>query len=87
MLDAPIPACRRWSRIAPKRLREWRQNGFDRVKPGARRHDRQGVLTSARSASVRKMKFVANTLVGIHILRDAEAIALGVKGGLAPTSS
>jgi 3-hydroxyisobutyrate dehydrogenase len=29
-----------------------------------------------------KMKFVANTLVGIHILATAEALALGVKAGL-----
>src|SRR3989442_13289836 len=29
-----------------------------------------------------KMKFVANTLVGIHILAAAEAMALGVKAGL-----
>jgi len=31
-----------------------------------------------------KMKFVANTLVGIHILATAEAMALGVKAGLDP---
>lgn len=29
-----------------------------------------------------KMKFVANTLVGIHILATAEAMALGVRAGL-----
>lgn len=31
-----------------------------------------------------KMKFAANTLVGIHILATAEAMALGVKAGLDP---
>jgi len=31
-----------------------------------------------------KMKFAANTLVGIHILATAEAMALGIKAGLDP---
>ena len=31
-----------------------------------------------------KMKFAANTLVGIHILATAEAMALGIKAGLEP---
>lgn len=31
-----------------------------------------------------KMKFVANALVGVHILAAAEAMALGVKAGLDP---
>ena len=43
-----------------------------------------GAPTSARSATVLKMKFVANHLVAIHNVATAEAMVLAERAGLDP---
>ena len=56
---------------------------FDRVKPALDGMTDKAFYLGAFGVGT-KMKFVANTLVGIHILATAEAMALGVKAGLDP---
>lgn len=84
MLDAPISG-------VPKMVKDRAgivfasgdKNTFDRVKPALDGMTDKAFYLGAFGVGT-TMKFVANTLVGIHILATAEAMALGVKAGLDP---
>ena len=84
MLDAPISGVPRMVRDrAGIVFASGDKGAFDRSKPALDGMTDKAFYLGAFGVGT-KMKFVANTLVGIHILATAEAMALGVKAGLDP---
>jgi len=84
MLDAPLSG-------VPKMVKDrvsiifasGDKAGYDRAKPVFDAMTDKSFYVGPFGVGT-KMKFAANTLVGIHILATAEAMALGIKAGLDP---